>query len=137
LNYFRIHTDQVAYWTGQPRGLFVAVWKLVEAKNVTPDEERQYWKNREYFENRLPVPELYVDGNPSKVITFFKDNGESKVLMDELVFYFDLAEKYGLRFWRTTVDRVPGTLLYEDQFQIAVVPDAEVLKQAEVIEVVR
>ncbi len=31
MKYFRIHTSDIAYKTQQPLGLFVAVWRLVEA----------------------------------------------------------------------------------------------------------
>ncbi|MBO4639688.1 MAG: hypothetical protein J5710_08035 [Treponema sp.] len=38
MTYYRIHTADIAYITQQPRGIFTAIWKLVEAK-ILPEEE--------------------------------------------------------------------------------------------------
>ncbi len=35
MTYFRVHTKDIAYITQQPRGLFTAIGKLVEAKTLT------------------------------------------------------------------------------------------------------
>lgn len=56
MTYFRVHTKDIAYITQQPRGIFTAVGKLVDAKTMTEEEIAEYWKNREYFERVLPVP---------------------------------------------------------------------------------
>ena len=55
MTYFRVHTKNIAYITQQPRGIFTAVGKLVDAKTMTEEEIAEYWKNREYFERVLPV----------------------------------------------------------------------------------
>ena len=64
MGYFRIHTADIAYITQQPRGIFTAVGKLVEAGLLTPEETADYWKNRAFFEQVLPVPPFYEQGNP-------------------------------------------------------------------------
>ena len=76
--YFRIHTADIAYITQQPRGLFTAIGKLVEAKTLTQEETAEYWKNREYFEKVLPVPPFYEKGNPDRATTWFKDTPQGK-----------------------------------------------------------
>ena len=43
MTYFRVHTKDIAYLTGQPRGIFTAIWKLVEAKTVSAEEEKEYY----------------------------------------------------------------------------------------------
>lgn len=48
--YYRVHTADIAWITQQPRGIFTAIGKLVEAKTLTEEETAEYWKNREYFE---------------------------------------------------------------------------------------
>ena len=40
MRYYRIHTAEIAYKTGLPVGIFVAVWRLVEAKKLTAEEEK-------------------------------------------------------------------------------------------------
>ena len=56
MRYYRIHTSDIAYITKRPRGIFTTVGKLVDGKILTEDEEKEYWRNREYFEKVLPVP---------------------------------------------------------------------------------
>ena len=53
MKYFRIHTAEKAYLTKQPRGIFTAVWKLVESGILNEEEIKEYWRNREYFEKVL------------------------------------------------------------------------------------
>ena len=40
--YFRVHTKDIAYITQQPRGLFTAIGKLVEAKTLTQEDIDTY-----------------------------------------------------------------------------------------------
>ena len=121
MTYFRIYTSDIAYKTKQPMGLFVAVWKLVEKKLFTAEEEKEYWKNREYFEKVLPVPPYYERGNPEKAVTWFKDTVDGKQIYSEMTFYRDIAKKYGLVLFISECDEAPGDIIYEDAFQIAVI----------------
>ncbi len=59
--------------TQQPRGIFIAIWKLSEAKLLTKEEEEEFRRNHKYFEEVLLVPPYYDNGDPDKVITWFKD----------------------------------------------------------------
>lgn len=120
MKFFRIHTADIAYITQQPRGLFTAIWKLADSGVMTEEEVAEYWKNREYFERVLPVPPFYEQGNPDKAITWFKDNEAGKDIYEQMTFYRAMAEKYGLALYRSECDAVPGELIYEDDFQIAV-----------------
>ena len=74
MKYYRVHMKDCAYITKQPRGIFTAVGKLVDSKTLTEEEEKEYWRNREYFERVLPVPPFYEKNNPDGAITWFKDN---------------------------------------------------------------
>lgn len=38
MKYFRVYTSDIAYLTQQPRGIFTAVGKLVDAKILTQEE---------------------------------------------------------------------------------------------------
>ena len=59
MRYYRIHTADIAYITQQPRGIFTAIGKLVDAGILSEEETAEYWKNRAYFEKVLPVPPFY------------------------------------------------------------------------------
>ena len=120
MKYYRIHTQDTAYYTNQLRGLFTAVWKLVEADILTEEEQKEYWKNREYFEKALPVPPFYADGNPDRAVTWFKNNENGDRIFEEMTFYKDMAKKYGVKLYISECCELPGEVVYEDDFQIAV-----------------
>ena len=120
MKYFRIHTKDIAYITQQPRGIFTAIGKLVDSKTMNEDEIKEYWKNREYFEKVLPVPPYYEKGNPDKAITWFKDNEKGKDIFAQMTFYLEMAKKYKLELYKSEIDELPGEIVYEDDFQIAV-----------------
>ena len=127
MRYYRVHTADIAYITQQPRGIFTAVAKLVNAGTLTEEEQREYWKNREYFEKVLPVPPFYEAGNPEKAITWFKENENGNRIYSEMTFYREMMSKYGVLLYRSECDEIPGEVIYEDDFQIAVKnPDPKV-----------
>lgn len=130
--YYRVHTSDIAYMTKQPRGIFTAVWKLVENKTLTEEEEKEYWKNREYFEEVLPVPTFYEQGNPDNATTWFKNAEAGNDIWKQMTFYRDMCKKYGVRLYLTECEELPGELVYEDAFQIGIKntrPDLTVVTQ--------
>jgi len=120
MKYYRIHTSDIAYLTQQPRGIFIAVWRLSDAKLLTDEEEEEYQRNYKYFEEVLPVPPYYKQGNPDKAVTWFKDTDEGNRIWSEMTFYRKIAAKYGLKLYISETDEIPGDIVYEDDFQIAV-----------------
>ncbi len=133
MKYFRVHTADIAYITQQPRGIFTAVGKLVDAKVLTEEETTEYWKNREYFEKVLPVPPFYETGNQEKATTWFKDTPQGTDIWNQMNFYRAMCKKYGLQLYRSETEELPGQIIYEDDFQIAVVntpADLKVEKKA-------
>ena len=128
MKYFRVHTSDIAYITQQPRGSFTAVWKLVEEKILTEEETAEYWKNREYFEKVLPVPPFYESGNKERATTWFKDTPQGQDIWKQMDFYRAMCKKYGTELYRSETEDLPGQVIYEDDFQIAVVDTREDLK---------
>ena len=120
MKYYRIHTDDIAYLTKQPRGVFTAVGKLVDAKIMNEEEIAEYWRNREYFEKVLPVPPFYEQGNPDRAITWFKDTKQGNDIYEQMTFYRKMLAKYGVKLYRSEIEEIPGEIIYEDDFQIAV-----------------
>lgn len=120
MKYYRIHTKDIAYLTQQPRGIFTAIGKLVDSKTMNGEEIQEYWKNREYFEKVLPVPPYYEKGNPDKTITWFKDTPEGNDIYNQMTFYREMAKKYNIELFKSECDFIPGEIIYEDEFQIAV-----------------
>ena len=116
MRYFRVHTADIAYITQQPRGIFTTVGKLVDAKTLSEEETAEYWKNREYFEKVLPVPPFYESGNKERATTWFKDTPQGTDIWRQMDFY------------RSDTDEIPGEIIYEDDFQIAVINTRKDLK---------
>ena len=128
MRYYRIHTADIAYITKRPRGIFTTVGKLVDSKTLTAEEEKEYWRNREYFEEVLPVPPFYQDNNPDGAITWFKDTPEGDDIWKQMTFYRDMCSKYDVKLYISECEEIPGELVYEDKFQIAVKGDAGEVK---------
>lgn len=128
MRYFRVHTADIAYITQQPRGIFTTVGKLVDAKTLSEEETAEYWKNREYFEKVLPVPPFYEGGNKERATTWFKDTPQGTDIWKQMDFYRAMCRKYGVKLYRSETDEIPGKIIYEDDFQIAVTNTRENLK---------
>lgn len=124
MRYYRIHTADIAYMTKRPRGIFTTVGKLVDSKTLTEEEEKEYWRNREYFEEVLPVPPFYQDNNPDGAITWFKDTPEGDDIWRQMTFYREMCSKYNVKLYISECEEIPGEVIYEDKFQIAVKGDA-------------
>ncbi len=125
MNYFRIHTSDIAWLTKKPRGIFTTVGKLVEAKILTEEETAEYWKQRAYFEKVLPVPPFYEQGNPDHAVTWFKDTSQGQDIWSQLTFYREMCSKYGIKLYKTECTTLPGQVIYEDEFQIAVINETD------------
>ena len=120
MRYYRVHTADQAWLTKQPRGIFTTVGKLVDAGVLSEAETEEYWNNRRYFEDVLPVPPFYDQGNPDGAITWFKDTPEGNRIWEEMTFYRNMAVKYGVQLYLSECTDIPGEIIYEDSFQIAV-----------------
>jgi len=128
MRYYRIHTADIAYMTKRPRGIFTTVGKLVDSKTLTEEEEKEYWRNREYFEEVLPVPPFYQDNNPDGAITWFKDTPEGDDIWRQMTFYREMCSKYNVKLYISECEEIPGEVIYEDKFQIAVKGDTGEVK---------
>ena len=128
MKYFRVHTSDIAWLTKKPRGIFTTVGKLVEAKTMTEEEIAEYWKQREYFEKVLPVPPFYEQSNPDHAVTWFKDTPQGQDIWNQLTFYREMCSKYGVKLYKTESTTLPGQVIYEDDFQIAVINEPEELE---------
>ena len=120
MRYYRVHTADQAWLTKQPRGIFTTVGKLVDAGVLSEAETEEYWNNRRYFEDVLPVPPFYDQGNPDRAITWFKDTPDGNRIWEEMTFYRNMAVKYGVQLYLSECTDIPGEIIYEDDFQIAV-----------------
>jgi len=119
--YFRIHSQNIAYHTQQPRGLFAVVGKLINENKLSAPEEKKYKKQKAWFEEILPVPDFYEDGNSIKAITWYKNNEKAKDIFSKMTFFMEIADKYNIELYISRINFIPGELVYEDDFQIGIV----------------
>ena len=120
MKYYRVHTADIAWMTKQPRGIFAAIGKLIDSGVITEEETAEYWRNRKYFEEVLPLPPYYADGNPDGAVTWFKDTEQGNDIWRQMTFYREMGAKYGVTFYVSESEEIPGEVVYEDDFQIAV-----------------
>ena len=121
MKYFRIHSNEQAYRTKQPMGLFVSIWTLVDKRIMSEDEIAEYWIQRKWFEENLPVPPFYDDGNSIKAITWYKNTDKGNSMFKRMNFYLDMAIKYNMALSVSECAAEPGRIIYEDDYQIGVV----------------
>ncbi|MBP7902414.1 MAG: hypothetical protein KA015_06325 [Spirochaetes bacterium] len=121
MKYFRIHSNEIGFRTQQPVGLFVAIWTLVDKKILSEDEISEYWIQRKWFEENLPVPPFYNDGNSINAITWYKNNDMGNSMYKRMNFYLDMAAKYNMPLSISVCAEEPGRIVYEDDYQIGVV----------------
>ncbi|MET9273265.1 HAD-IA family hydrolase [Kribbella sp. NPDC003557] len=101
-------------------GLFVAVDHLRRAGRLTPAEEARYLDVDDWFLANLPNPAFYADGNSIGAVTWFKDPipPPMRELVDSLLEILDAHDVA----WEQVTSGDPGTIVYEDEFQVGVVP---------------
>jgi hypothetical protein len=101
-------------------GIFVAVDHLRRADRLTEDEEELYFDVDDWFTVHLPNPPFYEDGNTVGAVTWFKTSstGEMRRRLEPLCHILD---KYGVT-WTLAESEDPGTIIYEDGFQVGAVP---------------
>ena len=65
MTYYRIHTADIAYITQQPRGLFTAIGKLVDAKTLTEEELNAFCMGLPRYKRPRKIIFAVVPRNPT------------------------------------------------------------------------
>ncbi len=103
-------------------GIFVAVDHLRRADRLSEDEEELYFDIDDWFNSNLPNPPFYEDGNSVGAVTWFRRSGSAEMLK-RLEPLCDILTKYGVE-WVAAESSDPGDVIYEDEFQVGVIPHA-------------
>lgn len=101
-------------------GIFVAVDHLRRADRLSEDEEELYFDIDDWFNANLPNPPFYEDGNTVCAVTWFK-RPTSPEMLKRLEPLCDILTKYGVE-WVAAESSDPGEVVYEDKFQVGVIP---------------
>jgi len=101
-------------------GVFVAVDHLRRAGRLTAEQEALYLDIDDWFHEHLPEPDFYADGNSVGAVTWFKTPlpTEMQTRVEQLCAILATHE--------VALDVVhsdsPGVVIYEDDYQIGVIP---------------
>jgi hypothetical protein len=117
--YLRFQADYVGR-LGVEVGIFVAVDHLRRKNVLTPEEEELYFDIDDWFREHLPEPPFYADGNTIGAVTWFKRAamGAMRARLEPLR---DLLTVHDVRC-DTVGASDPGKLIYEDKYQVGVIP---------------
>jgi hypothetical protein len=121
IKYYRIHIEDLAYLSQLPKGFFAAVGNLVDSREMSDSEIKEYWEQRQRIEDLLPIPPFYNEGNSIKAITWFKNTAAGNEITKGLGFYFEILDKYQRKLFITKTHTIPGKIIYEDEYQIGVI----------------
>lgn len=115
--FVRLHWSRISPRTGQPQGVFAAISILEQTGALSDAESLRVAEIREWFETNVPNPPFYREGNPQGAVTWFKASAtECLALAREIA---EIARTNGVDVHEAVAD-CPGTVVYEDAFQVAV-----------------
>jgi hypothetical protein len=101
-------------------GIFVAVDHLRRAGLLSVEEEEVYFDIDDWFRVALPNPPFYADGNSIGAVTWFKKS-RARDLLERLRPLQRILERHGVEHV-VTESTDPGRVVYEDEFQVGVIP---------------
>jgi hypothetical protein len=101
-------------------GIFVAVDHLRRAGVLSPAEESQYLDIDDWFNDNLPNPPFYDDGNSMGAVTWFKTPIPTD-MAERVAILRNILHAHGVEHDVAIVDE-PGETIYEDAFQVGVIP---------------
>ncbi len=101
-------------------GIFVAVDHLRRAESLTAKEVRLYLDIDDWFRSELPAPEFYEDGNSLGAVTWFKEPLPPAMATRIDLLCQILDEHRVSHVQSRSLD--PGKIIYEDGFQVGIVP---------------
>jgi hypothetical protein len=105
--------------TGAPVGVFVAVDHLRRTGRLTDDEVLEYALADDWFQQNLPNPPFYDDGNSIGAVTWFRCGADE--MTAQLRPLLTILDAKGVSWMRSQSD-APGEVVYEDRWQIGAVP---------------
>ncbi|OAE00569.1 hypothetical protein [Arthrobacter sp. OY3WO11] len=116
--FLRFQTKYVGR-TGAPVGVFVAVDHLRRTGRLSEEEITCYAVADAWFQENLPNPPFYEDGNSIGAITWFRESADSMTThLDPLLAILDAKEVA----WERLSASDPGRIVYQDPWQVGVIP---------------
>ena len=115
--YVRIQGAELAENTMYAKGVFSMCWQLIQ-NDVMDEEDRDlYLEIDKWMGEILPWPPQCK--NQERVVCFFKTENADEMLKMILPALW-LLERYNHPFYVVYTNSLPGEIVYEDQYQVAV-----------------
>ncbi|HZU74888.1 MAG TPA: hypothetical protein VE990_19170 [Acidimicrobiales bacterium] len=102
-------------------GIFVAVDHLRRAGRLSVEEEQLYFDIDDWFNENLPNPPFYEDGNTVGAVTWFKRGEATTTMLERLQPLQDLLDRHGVEY-ELAESEDPGLVIYQDEYQVGVIP---------------
>lgn len=115
--YVRIQGQELAENTMYAKGIFSMCWDLIQNDQMDEEDASLYREIDDWFANTLPWPPQCK--NQEKVICFFKTEN-SKEMLNMILPAMWLLERYNHPFYLVYTNTLPGEVVYEDHYQVAV-----------------
>lgn len=117
--YVRIQGRDDSWVTKYPKGIFSLCWRLIMDGRMLPEDEKTFREIDAWFRENLPEPAQCKNGE--KVITFFK-TGTTAEMLERLRPAVRILDRYAVP-WDIVRTNSVGTVVYEDEWQVAVKVD--------------
>lgn len=119
--YMRIQGHEYSYGTGKPTGVFSLNHRRVNDGTYSAEDAQLFKDTDQWFKDNLVQPPFYEQGNPLKATTYFKtENYEPMREKSEIL--MNLLDKYKVPYDIVFTDYI-GKIIYEDEYQVAVVDE--------------
>ena len=115
--YARIQGQELAENTMYAKGVFSMCWELIQNDVMDEEDRGLYEEIDDWFAHELPWPPQCK--NQEKVVCFFKTEN-SHEMMNMILPALWLLERYHHPFYVVYTNSLPGEIVYEDQYQVAV-----------------
>ena len=122
--FIRFASPYRSRWSGRELGVFHSAGRLQDSGTLSGDEVEQLEELLSYFNAYLPVPPCYRDAElplvqRDRAICWFRTDAERFIRRIWTVVCFLKDHGVPMQMCRT---RLPGRVLYEDEFQVCAVP---------------
>jgi len=115
--YVRIQGQELAENTMYARGIFSMCWDLIQNEVMDSEDASLFKEIDDWFSYTLPWPPQCK--NQEKVICFFKTEN-SEEMLNMIMPAMWLLERYNHPFYLVYTNMLPGEIVYEDKYQVAV-----------------
>lgn len=124
--YIRFVTESIDKNSGKRRGIFQAMYALIDKNELRPHELAELRCLEKWFKDKLASPDRFARNRKSnaapKAISWFKSSATEH--LDRMHAICRILNEHDISTEMITSKR-PGYIVFEDEHQIAAVPFAE------------